>query len=289
MRYLNVEFKEDGIREYDRYLVAVFLPLSEIQRVELSYGTVAERPLIQIVVGFSLLVLGCAFLEDLLLRLVFQMPFYKYLAAGIALVPLGVWLVYEGFSKGYLLLVTTAKDTRKIVFRGPVDQQALLSFVTSVQEIKKIEIQVGAAINPLDQLRAVVAARSRRAVRIKSGLLILLVLAMAGWFFYRMLTQVARSCEDGDADSCGELAWEALQRGDDQETHRYVELGCRAGNGKLCRVQAAILFEGGHDEQGMGLLERACQLGDPEACTVVKSQDQPSLDGGLDSIPPEPK
>jgi hypothetical protein len=130
--YLNVRASEKGLSEFHKSTRTVFIPRNQVEAVEVQFGPRAERPMVQMVLGLALVILGIVGLVMAVnggLRGI-------YWGAGFAMFGgIGLLCLHEAFRKGHYLRVTCTRDTRKLVFRGTVDQQALSSFVSSASSL----------------------------------------------------------------------------------------------------------------------------------------------------------
>jgi hypothetical protein len=130
--YLNLRASEKGLSEFHKSTRTVFIPRNQVEAVEVQFGPRAERPLVQLVSGLALVALGIVGLvmavNGGLRGIYWGLGFVMF--GGI-----GLLCLHEALRKGYYLRVTCTKDTRKLVFRGTVDQAALSSFVSSASSL----------------------------------------------------------------------------------------------------------------------------------------------------------
>lgn len=131
LRYLTVQFSQEGVAEMNGAKRALFIPQQDIRRIELQSGSGAERPVLQTVVGLIMAGLGVVGLKALWNW--FQgSGVLTEIQIGIAffLFP-GSWLLWSVFRRRTFLWVTTATGTRKILFRGKIDAADLQEFLES--------------------------------------------------------------------------------------------------------------------------------------------------------------
>lgn len=127
--YLRVVITPEGVAEMDGASRVVFVPKSDIQKIELASGTGAERPLIQSLFGAVLVVVGLFSVKSIYLWMM-EGGTISTLQVGLVVFMLaGAWMLWGVFRKRTYLLVTTRNDTRKIVFAGKVDPVRLSEFV----------------------------------------------------------------------------------------------------------------------------------------------------------------
>lgn len=111
----------------------MFVPKERVQAIEVRFGSPAERPLAQGILGASLTTLGLAsviFLHGggiIALRWGLGSVFFGMI---------GLWLFGETLRRRYYLRVICANDERKLVFSGIVRQKSeLLSFLQSATQL----------------------------------------------------------------------------------------------------------------------------------------------------------
>ena len=115
LSYLNIVLSEKGVSEFSHGQRMIFVPKEQIQRIEIKFGSRAERPLVQIILG--LLLVGLGFVE---------------LRWGIGFIlfgGLGVFCLYEVIRKGYYLHVISSNDARKVVIKGAIQKTELAKFI----------------------------------------------------------------------------------------------------------------------------------------------------------------
>lgn len=138
LRYLSVVLSSKGIAEMDDESRAVFIPRQDIQRIELSTGSGAERPVAQAVAAGVLIILGMVgikwiwsgFHEGVSIKGKLSMAPFGL----VAFMGVGIWLLWDVLRSRTFLLVTTKDDTRKIVFYGKVDPVILQEFLRDGQQ-----------------------------------------------------------------------------------------------------------------------------------------------------------
>lgn len=113
----------------------VQIPKADITRIELTRTTGAERPLAQFIFGLALAAPGFFFSRVLWSWLLFGGTLYIDVTFWfILLIPVGFWLAISAFCRRTLLLVHTATDRRKIVFRGKLKDDEIVAFVVQAKD-----------------------------------------------------------------------------------------------------------------------------------------------------------
>lgn len=111
----------------------VFVPKEHVQDIEVRFGSPAERPLAQGILGAILTALGLSsviFLHGggiVGLRWYLGSPFFG---------AVGLWILWEALSRRYYLRVVCSNDERKLVFSGTVRRKSeLLDFLRSAAQL----------------------------------------------------------------------------------------------------------------------------------------------------------
>jgi hypothetical protein len=138
----SVRISEKGISELSDGTPVVEIPKGDISRIELTRTTGAERPLAQFIFGLALAAPGFFFSRVLWSWLLFGGTLYVDITFWfILLIPVGLWLAITAFRQRILLLVHTATDRRKVVFRGNFTVDEIVAFVDCAKERFRYQIQ----------------------------------------------------------------------------------------------------------------------------------------------------
>jgi hypothetical protein len=132
LSYLNLAISEKGLSEFGGGRRIIFIPKDEVQIIEIKFGSSAERPLIQVIVGLMLAVLGCVGLS-----LIFSSGM-RGLRWGLGFIffgGLGIWSLYEVFKKNHYLWVICRNDKRKLVFRGAFQEANFSKFISDATKL----------------------------------------------------------------------------------------------------------------------------------------------------------
>jgi UDP-N-acetylmuramyl pentapeptide phosphotransferase/UDP-N-acetylglucosamine-1-phosphate transferase len=130
--YLNLKASEKGLSEFNKASLVVFIPKKQIEAVEVKFGSRAERPMLQVILGITLVALGAAgswmAVNGGLRGMYWGLGCLMF--GGIGLICLN-----EALRKGYYLRVTCSNETRKLIFRGRIEQASLSNFVQSASSL----------------------------------------------------------------------------------------------------------------------------------------------------------
>lgn len=125
MQLGRVRVGPDGAGEVDGPRHLVFVPREQIVQIESIRAVGGERPIITLILGIALIAFSV--LPLIALVNVFQRGgmYHASWIAGIACVIPGIWLVELSVRKRWVLLVTTHRGTRKLLFpRGTTESEA---------------------------------------------------------------------------------------------------------------------------------------------------------------------
>jgi hypothetical protein len=129
---LSVRISEKGLSEYNGNKRIVFIPKEQVQLIEIKFGSHAERPVIQLILGLCLGALGLAGL-DLAINGGVRGLYWGLGFMGFGAI--GVLCLYEAIKRGYYLCVTCSKDTRKLVFKGITQREDLSGFIKNASDL----------------------------------------------------------------------------------------------------------------------------------------------------------
>jgi len=123
---LNVKISEQGLSEFSRGRRIIFIPKEQVQFIEVKFGSYAERPVAQIILGILLGAFGLAGLY-LAINGGARGIYWGFGLMGFGAI--GALCLYETFKQGYYLCVTCSKDTRKLLFKGTTQKTELSGFI----------------------------------------------------------------------------------------------------------------------------------------------------------------
>lgn len=126
----GVRIGADGIAEMDGARRLVFVPKNDIARLELVYGSGAERPWLTLALGILLIGLGAVALARILSVFIWgsrvRLALFWMLSFGY----LGCWLIWLTIRRRFLLLVRMQRGSRKVVFPSSMTSAQARTFVT---------------------------------------------------------------------------------------------------------------------------------------------------------------
>ncbi len=119
----NIRFSKQDIKELDGIQVMVSIPKTEIVSITVSYGESVEKPILQIIAGILLALLGfCIGVWPLLpaiSNLGAQRGTHSFLFGFAApLILIGIFLIVPVFRMCDYLLITTRSGRRKLQMKG---------------------------------------------------------------------------------------------------------------------------------------------------------------------------
>lgn len=124
--YLQIEISDRGMTELKDGRPAIFIPREKITRIELRYGSGAERPVLQGIAGGLLTLLGSIGVFSVIAG---NWGAFRWSVGFVAFGALGVWLFWETILPRYYLQVVCERDRRKLLFKGVVQEAKLAEFL----------------------------------------------------------------------------------------------------------------------------------------------------------------
>lgn len=129
----DVRIGADGAAEMDEERPLVSVPRGEIVRIEGIHAVAGERPVATLVIGLVLLVIAIVPVVALVDVFVRGGTYYvEWIAAVACIIPAG-WLIQLSLRRRWLLLVTTSRDRRKLLFPAKVTQVEVETFVAQAK------------------------------------------------------------------------------------------------------------------------------------------------------------
>lgn len=125
----SVRIGAQGLAEMDGPRRIHFIPRSEVRGLELVYASAAERPAITAILGVALLLIALFPFAFLMLAFTRGGSFEAavFYLTGFS-VP-GGWLLWFAFKKRRVLLVHTARGTRKLAFHRSASPEDIARFI----------------------------------------------------------------------------------------------------------------------------------------------------------------
>ena len=129
--YLSVAISEKGLAELNGNRCVIFIPKEQVQSIEIRYGSQAERPLVQGIIGLALIGLGTVGLSIMATG---SLDMSRWGLGFFVFGGLGAWLLWEVLKRGHYLWVICSNDNRKLVFKGTIQKTELSGFVRSAAQ-----------------------------------------------------------------------------------------------------------------------------------------------------------
>lgn len=136
LRCNNMIASDRGIAETQGKQLVTLVPAAEITRIELRHGRSAHRPLVSLLLGIALLLVGAFGLYDLIVH----PAGFRYESAMIAFGILGGSFIFDVMKLRYYLDVHRPKETSKLVFTKNADRKDILTFCEQLRLLFKCEI-----------------------------------------------------------------------------------------------------------------------------------------------------
>lgn len=138
-QYLGVVLDDEGVAEWEHGRRSVFVRRNQLRDLRHELGWRSERPIVQGLVGATLLAAGLylfvLFVSAFLREHTFGLP-KTFIGLGVALPMFGAWLLSGAVRRGHFLRATLVDgDTRKLLFHGKFDATELGVFAIRAREI----------------------------------------------------------------------------------------------------------------------------------------------------------
>ena len=132
----NVVASPRGLAEGDGRKAIVFVPAAEVNRVVLRFGNPEHRPLMSLVIGGVLALLGLAGLVELFLAT----RGWRYETGMIFFGLIGGSLIFDATKKRYYLEVHKTKGDFRLVFSRQASRPEVQDFCEKVRSTYKYDI-----------------------------------------------------------------------------------------------------------------------------------------------------
>jgi hypothetical protein len=137
LKYDNISFSERGVFEIQRGRQVAGVLAPDIKQIRLQYGTGANRPIFEAIVGTVLLLVG---IKGLLLFIAAPMGF-RYELALMVLGAIGASMLFDVLKRRYVLCVFATDRVHKLSFSGSANLAGIEIFRDEVHRRFGIEIQ----------------------------------------------------------------------------------------------------------------------------------------------------
>jgi hypothetical protein len=132
----NVVASPRGLAEGDGRKAIIFVPAGEVTRIILKYGNPEHRPIVSLLIGGVLGLLGLAGLVELFLA----PRGLRYELGMIVFGLIGGSLIFDATKKRYFLEVHKAKGDSRLVFSREASRQEVQDFCEKVRNAYKYDI-----------------------------------------------------------------------------------------------------------------------------------------------------
>ena len=150
--YCGLVLDDDTLCEMSDGRRAAEVPRAVIRHVALGHGVAAERPVVAILIGVFLIVLGLASACNLALWYLRGGTAHGVEALAVGLIPIGGWLVHHAMRKRYFLRISTDSGERKLAFEATAEEQLARAFVETVGRTVPCRVEVALPLaSPLER------------------------------------------------------------------------------------------------------------------------------------------
>jgi len=135
VRFHNVGFSIKNMVLFDQRSQILSVAKSDIRKITLKHGFQSERPVVQVVFGIIVIILGFYFLIHLILHTLVYRIFYVDDILSLLLLPTGGWFIVDGFRKRLYFEVTLDNDKRKFPLGKTPDMGELQKFIELASQL----------------------------------------------------------------------------------------------------------------------------------------------------------
>ena len=125
LNYLTIRISEKGISEVHSKRIVLFIPKSEIQNIELRSGSARKIHCYSLDLALCCPAGGIYGLRSLLSGNLL----FRFALALVVFGCVGAWMIWETLQRQTYLLVVTASDSRKVIFKGKIEREDLTKFL----------------------------------------------------------------------------------------------------------------------------------------------------------------
>lgn len=133
IEYLGVRFSQKGVALVDGGRELLYVSKEEIRQIILRRGFQAERPLVQLIFGIILMLIGLYPLPHVFLWFFVGGTAYDLEFLLLPLIPVGLWFAKDGLKKGLYFELIMDGDKRKIPFQKPPEKRILKDFIEQAE------------------------------------------------------------------------------------------------------------------------------------------------------------
>ena len=130
----GVQFGPDAVTEVDDDQVMVRVGRGDVRGIALRRGFHSAHPVVQVLVGAALAVVGLVPTWHLAQWMVEGGTFFGVEAFLIAFVFLGPWLIFDGLKRGPYLEVRTGDGVKKLAFDRKADPGVIESALAAAEQ-----------------------------------------------------------------------------------------------------------------------------------------------------------
>jgi hypothetical protein len=137
-----VRIAADGVAHAGGGQWPVILPRDRIERLELEYRPVADRPLPMVLFGVLFMLFGLP-LVILLPPRIQNFEMFAVCCLGALLLGMGVWMIWLAFKKRYVLVAHTPGGPSMLVFHRRATREKVIRFATGAAKRHDYQLDFG--------------------------------------------------------------------------------------------------------------------------------------------------
>jgi hypothetical protein len=141
INYAGICFAADHIAEIPEQQPTVVIPRANIKTLKLHYGFKAKHPILLAILGLVFIVIGLWQIVVVIQWLMYGGIIHEVSFILALMTCLGVWLIYDATQRGYLLIVETTHDQKRLEFNRSVRASDLKVFLNDAESLLNYSIQ----------------------------------------------------------------------------------------------------------------------------------------------------
>ena len=139
--YAGIYFATDHIAEINGQQPTLVVPRANIKTIKLHYGFKAKHPILLAILGLVFIVIGLWQIVVVIQWLMYGGIIHEVSFILALMTCLGVWLIYDATQRGYLLIVETTHDQKRLEFNRSVRASDLKVFLNDAESLLNYSIQ----------------------------------------------------------------------------------------------------------------------------------------------------
>jgi len=130
----NILITGDRLAELDEGRVGGGVSRADVREGEIVVARICKRPYLLSLISLAMIVLGSYTARGVIVWWQHGGRHYMDLIMMVLLVPGGVWLLWEAWRRGPMIVLRTGNGTVRLEFKGPAGEQGLATLQSAAGE-----------------------------------------------------------------------------------------------------------------------------------------------------------